>query len=323
MSYRRKPQINYTRLALLILGLVAAVAVVVCVIIGAKNLAQNLLGEDVKEAGGTPVEEFKCIEIEDGQIISPYGAVYDVENSRMTAIRRIDAKIYPASMTKLMTLVVAVEQLDSLDRQFIISQDIADYAQAGNFVTAGYVVGETVTARDLLHGLILQSCAECAEGIARMISGSQSAFAVLMNNKAQEIGLTNTNFTNALGAHDSEHYTTVEDMIKLFDYVMKNETCVKILSAKEYTSTATWAHSYGVVMDNHAFTNLEKDSADVAGKENVNIIAVKAGFTDQAGRCLMTYAQKGDRHFITVTAMAGSNKDAVADAYKLLNDFAK
>ncbi|MGN0481525.1 MAG: hypothetical protein ACI4EV_08135, partial [Lachnospiraceae bacterium] len=153
MSYRRKPQINYTRLALLILGLVAAVAVIVCVIIGAKNLAQNLLGEDVKEAGGEPVEEFKCVEIEDGQIISPYGAVYDVENSRMTAIRRIDAKIYPASMTKLMTLVVAVEQLDSLDRQFIISQDIADYAQAGNFVTAGYVVGETVTARDLLYGL--------------------------------------------------------------------------------------------------------------------------------------------------------------------------
>lgn len=325
MGYKRKPKINYTRLAIMILGIVALIAVVVVVIIGAKDLALKLIGggDNTSEVSGNKVEEFKYTDIEEGQIISPYGAIYDVENARMVAGRRTDAKIYPASMTKLMTLLIAVDTIDTLDRQFIISQDIVDYATAGNFVTAGFKVGETVTARDMLYGLILQSGADCAEGIARMVAGSQASFARLMNAKAQEIGLTNTNFTNALGAHDANHYTTVEDMVKLFDYVMQNEVCKEVLSSRIYTTTATWAHSTGIAMDNHAFTNLEKDSADVEGKDSVTITAVKAGFTDQAGRCLMSYANKGDRHYIVVTAMAGSNKDAVIDAYKLFSTFAK
>lgn len=323
MSYTRKPQVNYARLAMLILGLVAAIAVVVCVIIGAKNLAQSLFGDETEKVNGSKVEEFKYTDIEDGQIISPYGAVYDVENARMVAGRRTDAKIYPASMTKIMTLLLAVENIDNLDRQFIISQDIINYANAGNFVTAGYVVGETVTAKDLMYGLILQSGADCADGIARMVAGSQAAFAKLMNEKAKEIGLENTHFTNALGAHDSGHYTTVEDMVKLMEYVMKNEQCAEILSAKSYISSGTWAHPSGITMDNHAFTALESESVNIENKENVNILAAKAGFTDQAGRCYVTYAEKYGRHFITVTAMAGNPGDAVTDTYKLLIDFAK
>lgn len=325
MAYKRRPKINYTRLAIMILGIVAVIAVIAVVIIGAKDLALKFLGGDEKvtDANGNNIEEFKYTDIEDGQIISPYGALYDIENARMVAGRRTDAKIYPASMTKLMTLLVAVETIDNLDRQFIISQDIINYTTAGNFVTAGYVVGETVTAKDMLYGLILQSGADCAEGIARMVAGSQAAFARLMNEKAEEIGLANTNFTNALGAHDNNHYTTIEDMVKLFEYVMENEVCKEILSTKAYTSSATWAHSSGITMDNHAFTNLEKDSVDIEDKDKVTITAVKAGFTDQAGRCLMTYATKGNKHFIAVTAMAGSNKDAVSDAYKLFNEFAK
>ncbi len=326
---RKKSKINFGRLAVFIVGVVVLCAGAVGVVIGAQKLVHNIFAKDeAKEVSGDKgqkgdgIKEFQYADIEEGAIKSPYGAVYDVENQRLTAGRRTDVKIYPASMTKVMTLVVAVEHLESLEQQFTISDDIIAYAKNGNFVTAGFLSGETVTAEDLLYGLILQSGADCAEGIARMVSGSQSAFARLMNEKAAQMGLTGTHFTNALGAHDDEHYTTVEDMVRLFDYAMKNETCARILSCMSYTTAPTWAHTDGLSMDNHAFTNLTSDTSDMADKGGITITAVKAGFTDEAGRCLITYAAKNDRHFITVTAMAASSKDASEDAYTLLKNYA-
>lgn len=323
--YRKKSKINYGRLAVFILCAAVICFGVIGAGYGAVVLVRGMFdtktvsGEAASSENDTVKKEY--VELGDDVINSPYGVVYDVENTEFTAGRGRDVKIYPASMTKVMTLVVAVERLESMDKKFTISEDIIAFADDGNYVTAGFLAGETVTADDLLHGLIMQSGADCAQGIVRMVSGGNDPFAKLMNDKAAELGLKNTHFVNALGAHDEQQYSTVEDMTVLFDYAMKNETCAKILSCTDYTSTATWAHPEGLVMDNHAFTNFMSDTADIKDMADISITAVKAGFTDEAGRCLITYGEKNGRHFITVTAKASTSREAAVDACTLLKKY--
>ncbi len=325
MSNNKNTHINYSKLIGIIAGLVIFVAAVVGVIMGANTLVDSIFGgkgdgEDTTDAA--PVSKpFAYVEIEEGAINSPYAAIYDVENKRIMAGRRTDAKIYPASITKLMTLAVVLDKIPNLDREFIISEDVINYTEAGKFITAGYRAGERVTATDLVHGLIMQSGAECAEALARMIGGSQTSFAKLMNEKAAGMGLTNTAYTNAVGEHNDAHYTTIADMIKLMEHVMNIPAAKNVLTAKSYTSGTSWAHPNGLTMSNHALDVLMQESADIEGKDGIEIIAVKSGFTDQAGRCLITYAAKDGRHFIVVTAMGASSRAAAVDLYTLLNNY--
>ena len=122
-------------------------------------------------------------ELTSAELLSPYIAVIDVTNNKLVAGRNAEARIYPASMTKVMTLIVAVENVKSMDDKFTMTSEIIDPLYRDSASRAGFEPGEEVTARDLMYGLILPSGADGAVGLAQMIAGSEEAFVELMNKK--------------------------------------------------------------------------------------------------------------------------------------------
>ena len=139
-------------------------------------------------------------------------ALLDVENNCIIAGKNKDARIYPASMTKVMTLIVAVEHLQDLSQTFTMTADIVDPLFREGASRAGFEAGDTVNMEDMLYGLILPSGADAAVGLAIMTAGSEDNFAVLMNEKCEELGLQNTHFMNASGLHNENQYTTPVEM---------------------------------------------------------------------------------------------------------------
>ena len=170
------------------------------------------------------------------EIKSPYIAFLDVTENKIIAGRSADARIYPASMTKVMTLIVAVENLNSLDDKFTMTSEIIDPLYLDEATRAGFEPGEEVKARDMLYGLILPSGGDAAVGLAELISGSEEEFVKLMNEKCVEMGLKNTHFTNTSGLHNQDHYTTPVEQAMIMAYAMQNETCAEVLSTYQYTT---------------------------------------------------------------------------------------
>lgn len=167
---------------------------------------------------------------------------------------------------------------------------------------AGFEPGETVTVRDLLYGIILPSGGECSVEIARHVSGSEEAFVEKMNEKAAELGMTDTHFANVTGLQDEEHYTTVKDMSILLQNALENRLFRQIFCTREYTASSTEQHPQGLSFESSMF-RLEEDW-QVKGGE---IRGGKTGFTDQAGLCLASLAHVDNRDYILVTAKADGN----------------
>ena len=149
-----------------------------------------------------------------GDEINSSNAIFiDLETGNILADKGAKQRIVPASMTKVLTLLVAAENIDDLDDTFQITSDITDYSYVNGCSNAGFEKEEVVTVRDLLYGTNLPSGADAALGLAVYVSGSQEAFVELMNQKLDELGLSETaHFTNCIGIYDENHYCTVYDM---------------------------------------------------------------------------------------------------------------
>lgn len=146
---------------------------------------------------------------------SRHAILLDAQSGRVLAQKRADERTAPASLTKMMTVLLAIETEPDLDKQVTLPEDIFPALQTEKASMAGFVPDETVTVRDLLYGAMLPSGAECCEALAQLVSGSEENFAALMNQKAAELGMKNTHFTNATGLTDTEHYSSAADMAKL------------------------------------------------------------------------------------------------------------
>lgn len=146
---------------------------------------------------------------------SPHAILMRADSGEVLAEKDADSTIYPASMTKMMTALLAIEANPDLDTPVTLPEEIFPALQAQNASLAGFQAGETATVRDLLYGAMLPSGAECCEALAREVSGSEEAFVARMNQKAAELGMTATHFCNPTGLHDPEHVSTVRDMARL------------------------------------------------------------------------------------------------------------
>ena len=195
-------------------------------------------------------------EIVSEEVKSPYVALLDVENSQVIAGRGYNEKIYPASMTKVMTLIVAVEQLQDLNQTYALSYELLDPLVREQASRAGLDPGEMVTAKDSLYGLVLPSGADAAVALSIMTAGSEEAFADLMNQKCSEIGLKNTHFMNASGLYDEQQYTTPVEMAMIMQYAMQNPTCAEVLSTYQYTTTPTAQHPEGIKLSSTMFSRM-------------------------------------------------------------------
>ena len=210
-----------------------------------------------------------------------------------------DDSIYPASLTKMMTVLLAAENLPDLDVSVTLTDDLFAPLWSANASMAGFQPGETVTVRDLLYGAMLPSGAECCAAIAKELDGDETAFADRMNRRAEELGMTATHFTNATGLQDENHVTTVRDMARLLDAALDNDTFREVFTARRYSTRPTDLHPDGITVYSSAFSLLE--DADLG---TMTLLGGKTGFTDEAGLCLATLAEMGGREYILVTAGA-------------------
>ena len=234
------------------------------------------------------------------------------------AEKGMDKKIYPASMTKVMTLLVAAENLPDLDAAFTMTQAIIDPLYLAGASMAGFVNGETVTMRDLLYGAVVPSGAEATEALAQAVAGSEEAFVAMMNEKAAALGLTNTHFMNTSGLHDENHYSTVREIALILQAALENETCAEILSAENYRASETEQHPDGLAMTNKFLYRVHHEYA-LNGAE---ITAAKTGYTTEAMNCCASAGKTPDgRSVICVTANAWTGDFCIEDHIALYTKY--
>lgn len=292
----------------------------------------TLLLSHAEEVSAEPqnvlVPNFDMVEPLSETPASKYAILVNADSGRVIAERNSTERIYPASMTKIMTLIVAAEHFESLHSTFTMSYKITDPLYVQGATVMGLLSGETVPKLDLMYGVILPSGADATIALAHMVVGrtnnadsmsneeAEELFAELMNQKAEELGLVDTHFTNTSGLHDENHYTTVHDMAIILDYAMKNELCREILMSKTYTTTPTEQHPDGITMRSTMFDKVKPNEVD-----RVEIIGGKTGYTYQAGHCLASIAKKGEAVYIVVTAGGDNRLSPVEDLHLFYGEY--
>ncbi len=255
-------------------------------------------------------------------IRSEYAILIDVEKNEIVAHKNADVKMYPASMTKVMTLIVAYENIEDVNDKFTFDYTITDPAYKAGASVAGFLSSETVPIIDIMYGVALPSGADAATAIAIHAAGSEEAFVELMNKKVETMGLENTHFVNTSGLHDPDHYSTVHDMAKILQYAMNIPVLEEILSAYKYTTTPTTQHPEGLLLVSTMFSRMTGSEPEVA-----EIIAGKTGYTNEALNCLASCAETPDgKRYILATGKAPSTAEdgrygAVFDAFEIYKKF--
>ena len=241
---------------------------------------------------------------------SPYAILISLNDRMILEEKNSQEKIYPASLTKMMTAMVAIDNLPNLQGEIKLTNAMFEGLYDANASMAGFQPGERVKAIDLLYGVLLPSGAECCIGLADEIAGSQQDFIRMMNQKAANLGMDNTHFTNAIGLHDENHYTTVNDLAILLSYALQNDNFREIFTSSRHSTQSTNLHPDGITFYSTMFKELSNPS--ISGGE---ILGGKTGYTDKAGLCLASLAKVGEEEYILVTA--GAKGDYHSEQYNI------
>lgn len=227
--------------------------------------------------------------------------------------KNIDHAYYPASITKIMTALLAIEN-SNLGEVVTFSKN-AIYDVDLDSSRIGIDVGEQLTMQQCLYAILLESANEVTYAIAEHIAGNIDAFADMMNKRAEEIGCTNTHFVNPHGLHDDNHYTTAHDMALITREAMKNETFRKIFGTRTYQIPPTNIQPETRYLRNHHKFVLKQDYL------YDDCIGGKTGYTSVAKYTLVSVAKRGDLELICVVMHDDSNEHQYTDTAKLF-DFA-
>ncbi len=254
-------------------------------------------------------------------VYSQNAVLIDLSSNQILADKNLNDRIYPASLTKIMTVIVGLEMVDDLQAVFVMPEDIFGYLTEANASTAGFLPNEHVKIIDLMYGAMLPSGADATIGIAQYVSGSEIAFVEKMNEKLVELGIAETtHFTNTSGLHDDNHYSTVADISVIFNYALENPTFRQIMLTRTYTSSPTDMNPNGVEMTSTLFNRMVGNEV-----EGVTILGGKTGFTDNAGSCLASIASKNGKEYMLVTANASIecevNYPHTADAITIYSNY--
>lgn len=221
-------------------------------------------------------------------------------------------KMYPASITKIMTALLTIENC-KMNEKVVYSKQNINSIQPGD-ANIGCQIGEEMTVKDCLYALMLSSANETARALAEHISGSCDAFAQLMNERAKQAGAKDTHFANPNGLHDPNHYVTAYDMAMIMKAAIKYPVFLYIIHTTEYTlpknnKRKTPYPSYQ--RHKMIYSTSEYYDPDVVGG--------KTGYTDQAGKTLVTYAKRGDLDLISVVMKSKDEQTIFTDTRKLLD----
>lgn len=281
--------------------------VILCVII----LFQITIGVSAAQAGLPVISGCRSVDAASPlggseKLLDTSKAVVVYERTTGTLIYgyNLDDQIYPSSMVKLMTALVALERGD-LQETVVVTRTALNSVAIGS-VSAGLVRGEEISLENLLYLMMVASANDAAAVIAEHIAGSQEAFAELMNERAEELGCEGTHFTNAHGLHDKENYTTARDILKILEFGLQNEDFSRMFQTVNYSVPATnLSEQRDIETTNNMMTKSKYLDSRVTGG--------KTGATNQAGRCLAVTAQVGKMEIIAIVmgAKATYSEDGI------------
>ena len=244
-------------------------------------------------------------------VVSTYGILIDLDDDRIIRSRNSRVRICPASMTKILTVLVAAENIseEQLDDTMTITLEFTDYSYGNDLSAVGFAENETVTIRDLFYGTILPSGGDAAIALATYVAGSEEAFVELMNEKLKELHLSDsTHFTNVAGMYDEQHYSTVYDMAMILHAAIDNEFCREVLNAHTYTTTSTPEHPEGITISNWFLRRIEDKDC------GLTVECAKTGFVVQSRNCAASFADDASGHgYICVTADSSSGWRCIYD----------
>ena len=246
------------------------------------------------------------------QIEAEAAVVMDADTGAFLYSKNMDRKEYPASITKIMTALVAIES-GKLDSKIKFSENAVYNLEEGSS-HVGIQVGEVLSMRRALYGLMLESANDVANGIAETVGGSISGFADLMNAKAAELGCVNTHFTNPHGLQNEEHYTCARDMALITQAALKHPTFQKIAGTTNYTCPKTNKVDEERYWYNHN-QMIQKD----AEYYYEGCFGGKTGFTSDALNTLVSYAKKDGRTLICVELHVNGKDKAYSESHAMLD----
>ncbi len=238
--------------------------------------------------------------------------VMDLDSNAILYSKQATEKQYPASITKIMTTLLLLENCDDLDQEITFSDVVYDIEPDSTHLSISE--GETMTLRDCAYGIMLASANDIANGVAEYIAGSVSAFADMMNEKAEELGCVNTHFSNPHGLYSDDHYTCAYDMALIAQAAFENETFREITGTAEYTIPETNKYEEERFLSNHhqmLHTSSEFYEDWCLGGKN--------GYTSQCLNTLVTYAEKDGMTLVSVVLRVNGSDKAYAESIELLD----
>lgn len=221
--------------------------------------------------------------ISEEDVASQFVTLINATTGEVIVSRNGMDRMNPASMTKVMTVLVAVDHITNYDDMWTVTTEDTDFAYRNDLSPAGFLDGETVPIKDILYGAILPSGGECCHAIERYVADSEEEFIQMMNDKAAELGLVNTHFTNSAGLYNEEHYTTVYEMSMIMKAAIENDVLRQILHEHTYVTTATNEHPEGLEISNWFLRRIE-DKYD-----KTEVMGAKTGYVMKAGNCATSY----------------------------------
>ncbi len=253
------------------------------------------------------------------QINSEFGIFINADSGEILATKKHNSKMYPASLTKIMTALVAIESIKDINDTFELSYKIIDPLYRRGASLAGFSSGEEVKLIDLLYGTILPSGAEACSALAVYVSGSEKEFVELMNEKAKELGLERTHFANPHGLYDDNNYTTAYDMALILKAATENELLNKILSTHQYITSPTPEHPEGIEF----ISSISKYLNGLSTENGSSIFGGKTGFVNESGNCVASFgiSLNGD-NYICVTGKAESARKSGEDHIHIYSNYA-
>ena len=302
MQKRRKKKLRYSRILIVALLLILIITGIIKIGEKAHKFMHNQNYDNAINSDTQNTNTQMSQNPSTNKLYSPYAILIRLSDDKILFESKSEVKIYPASLTKIMTAMISIENISDLQHPIVLPESIFPDLYTANASMAGFLPGEEVSAIDLLYGILLPSGAEASKGLAIDVSGSETKFVKLMNEKAVKLGMKNTHFTNVCGLHDDNHHSTAKDISILLKYALKSETFREIFTTAKHSTASTNLHPDGITMHSTMF-----DDIDAYGFDAGEIIGGKTGYTEEAGLCLASLAKENGEEYILVTAGAAGN----------------
>ncbi|MDR1674703.1 MAG: D-alanyl-D-alanine carboxypeptidase [Oscillospiraceae bacterium] len=239
-------------------------------------------------------------------LASDCALLVNMETHEVIGEKNAHAIIEPASLTKIMTMIAAIENSHDLNAEYTVpSDEMFEPLWELDASMAGFHGGDTVTVMDMLYGAALPSGADATACLGAALFGTEEKLVAAMNKKAAELGLQETtNFANTSGLHDPEHYSTVADIAVIFEYALENSVFRRLMETNYYKTEPTASHPEGTEMQSTFLKYIKGDELKTG-----TILGGKTGFTDNAGLCLASFAEIGDTKYMLITAGAAPEEN--------------